>query len=135
MSAVTIRWRQGPFEGQSDAFFYDNGLVAEVILDGKIIAAAYCDGETRLINPDGETIRRYHDWADELSDDKKLSDAFASGGWECIHNPWFDFYSPDGEHLDAVCHTVEEIIELSKAMPEHLGLTKAMPEHLDFTCG
>lgn len=48
--------------------------------------------------------------------DQQLLDAVGKKLWDWDMNPWFDFYSADGTHLDIVCGDIDEAIAVAEFM-------------------
>jgi hypothetical protein len=91
---------------------YGHDLVGTVNLDGEPYAQIFCDGEMRLVSPDREIIIR-DCWdlaASGFLSDEQLREALEKNNWELYFNPWFDFYSMDGEHLDLICDDIDHAI-------------------------
>jgi hypothetical protein len=117
MATVIIEWEKNnePVWGARDPMFYrmyGHDLVGTVVLDGEPYAQMFCDGEMRLVSPEHEvTIRDCWDLAAHgfLSDDQ-LAEALEKNNWHLYSNPWFDFYSMDGEHLDLICDDLDHAI-------------------------
>jgi len=99
---------------QTDAVFYQgHGKVAEVEIDGYRVAI-FCDGDMRAIYecPSETVLRTSKDFIDYgLDTDEKLYKAQEEGVLVWDMNPWFDCYTPEGEHLDMVTSTIDEAIE------------------------
>lgn len=117
MATVVIEWEKNnePVWGARDPMFYrmyGHDLMGTVILDGQPFAQMFCDGEMRLASPDREIIIR-DCWdlaASGFLSDEQLREALEKNNWYLDMNPWFDFYSMDGEHLDLVCDDIDHAI-------------------------
>jgi len=97
---------------QTDAMFYQGeGRVADVEIDGYRVAI-FCDGDMRAIYKENNVLRTSKDFIDYgLDTDEKLYKAQEEGFLVWDMNPWFDCYTPEGEHLDMVTSTIDEAIE------------------------
>lgn len=126
MATLLIEWNkknEPVTEAREAAFYsvYGHDLVGTVFLDGKKHAHIYCDGEMRLYpaegNPEQKVLRDCHDLADVgILSDQQLLDAVGKKLWDWDMNPWFDFYSADGTHLDIVCGDIDEAIAVAEFM-------------------
>lgn len=118
MSDYTVSWNLpelGP--EKQDACFYrvpDASFILTVTRGDRSVDV-YCDGDMRYRHADGWVVRYGDDWDEYgITDDAKLM-ALDNDGWDM--NPWFDCYrTSDGEHFDAVQHTIGEAIEQAKAI-------------------
>ena len=112
----------------TDAAFFVEGdghhLVA-TISNGEREIRVFCDGEMRLHlwadkkardeGADYEVIRDTGSLFDAgITNDKQLA-SLDEDSSEWVNNTWFDLYAYgdgiNGEHLDAVCHDINEAIE------------------------
>lgn len=123
--------------GREDAAFYvwdadahqHIGTVVCEELDRQV--AIYCDGEMRINLWDSKEARERGDspriirYCDELTyagihNDADLYAADDAGRLEWVNNAWFDLYLSDdlrnGEHADAVTHTLSDAVEAAKAL-------------------
>ena len=126
MATLLIEWnkKNEPVTEARDAAFYciyGHDLVGTVFLDGVEHAHIYCDGEMRFYpaedNPEQQVLRDCLDLADVgILTDKQLFDAVEKKLWTWDMNPWFDFYSADGTHLDIVCGDIDEAIAVAESM-------------------
>ena len=124
MGTLVIEWLEKPAELARDSAFYrDYGhdQIAAVIIDGRHYANVYCDGEMRLNptekNPDQTVIRDCRGLTDAgIETDTQLYDAVEKNLWVWDNNPWFDFYAPDGTHLDLVCDDIDHVIATAEAL-------------------
>jgi hypothetical protein len=120
---ITLTWAQPDErpEGREDPCWYTFGhghdLVVRVTRGDRTIEI-YSDGEmdVRVYDkPNGSTevgrIRYCEQFREYgMNNDAEVFEAHEAGRIEWVHNPWFDLYSEDGEHLDVVCHTVTDAI-------------------------
>ena len=101
--------------------FYPNCLVITVTVNGKSIDIPR-DGQALLFfDPAGifgnvNVLRSPEEFAEAfpygIPSDEELLD------WQ--HNAWFDLYTPEGEHLDSVSHTLSD----AKQSPKELLKSK-----------
>jgi len=97
--------------------FYDNGVVTTVTVNGKTVEI-HRDGEA-LLYFDRKGI---FGTVNVLRTPEEFRNAFPYGipadeellAWR--HNAWFDCYTPEGEHLDCVTHTLDEAVEAAKSL-------------------
>jgi hypothetical protein len=100
-----------------DAVFYTGeGLIATVTYKGFHVDV-YCDGVTHaelLDQPNGYPVSRLSSASDFISAGLGTDDAISMAVEQeilvFINNSWFDLYC-DGEHLDIVCHTMDDALE------------------------
>lgn len=127
MATVIIEWEKNnePVWGARDPMFYrmyGHDLMGTVILDGQPSAQIFCDGEMRLVSPDREIIIRdcWELAAQGFLSDDQLREAWEKNNWHLDMNPWFDFYSMDGEHLDLVCDDIDHAIATAIGFADEL---------------
>ena len=107
-----------------DAVFYTGeGLIATVTYKGFDVDV-YCDGVTHaelLAEPNGYPVSRLSSASDFISaglgTDEAISMAVEQEILVFINNSWFDLYC-DGEHLDIVCHTMDDALSSAKTYVE-----------------
>lgn len=105
-----------------DAIFYTGeGNIADITLKvGELdwTIRAYCDGETRIRDLEAECD--YYTPSDFIHSpydtDEKIADGINQEKLEVINNSWFDFYTMDGEHLDYVTHSIEDMLSGAEAL-------------------
>ena len=115
-----ITWHLGfdPHPKQQDAIFYTGmGCVATIDYKGFQVDV-YCDGITRAhLKKDGQVVSTLTTPADfidaGIDTDDALSLANNSEILDWVNNSWFDLYCY-GEHLDAVCHELDEAVEAGR---------------------
>lgn len=83
------------------------------------IVHIYCDGIMKMYecgpSADNSLIWNAYELASRGFDtDEKLSEALNDERLQVEHNPWFDLYDDDGNHLDAVTHSIPEAIALAE---------------------
>lgn len=119
-AGATIEWETGlpRDEKQQDAMFYKdaNSYIAKVML-GEFAIEIWCDGETRVKNRINDATLTYGSdlVADGFDTDVKLQEATESGDLDVVMNSWFDLYI-NGEHIDAVTHTIEDAVDAAIAV-------------------
>jgi hypothetical protein len=99
---------------RTDAVFYCDGgadPVGSVKLtkDGETATVLiYCDGEMRAYLPSKDKVYRHSSEfiEDGFDTDLKLFSERNTFEWDM--NPWFDLYTPEGDHLDVVRHDIFE---------------------------
>jgi hypothetical protein len=131
MATMVINWEKNnePVSGARDPMFYrmyGHDLVGTVNLDGEPYAQIFCDGEMRLASPDQEIIIR-DCWdlaAQGFLSDEQLWEALEKNNWHLYFNPWFDFYSMDGEHLDLICDDIDHAIATAIGFADELDKEK-----------
>jgi hypothetical protein len=131
MATMVINWEKNnePVSGARDPMFYrmyGHDLVGTVNLDGEPYAQIFCDGEMRLASPDQEIIIR-DCWdlaAQGFLSDKQIWEALEKNNWHLYFNPWFDFYSMDGEHLDLICDDIDHAIATAIGFADELDKEK-----------
>jgi hypothetical protein len=107
-----------------DAVFYTGeGIIATVTYKGFGVDV-YCDGATNatlLDQPNGEIVSHLYSAFDFISAGLGTDDAISMAVEQEIlvfaNNSWFDLYC-DGEHLDIVCHTMDDALESAKTYVE-----------------
>jgi hypothetical protein len=107
-----------------DAVFYTGqGLIATVTYKGFDVDV-YCDGVTNatlLDQPNGEIVSHLYSASDFISAGLSTDDAISMAVEQEIlvfaNNSWFDLYC-DSEHLDIVCHTIDDALESAKTYVE-----------------
>jgi len=136
-----ITWHLGfdPHPKQRDAIFY-TGMGCVATLDYKGFQVdVYCDGETRanlLDAPQGEVVSSLYSPTDFIDAGIDTDDALLLANQQelldWVNNSWFDLYCY-GEHLDAVCHDIEEAIEAGKEyLYERAHSEKIINGEIDF---
>lgn len=136
-----IEWFCKPEAGRNDAvWYYGAGLMGTATLtdNGKTYSLnIYCDGETRVdvpyVNDDGtidgnnyQVVRYVDQWqgigVTNDTEMQALTEKWNALGYDIwTHNSWFDFYTPDGEHLDCVTHEIPDVIEQAEAVLRQLA--------------
>lgn len=112
---IEVVWHDGnvPDADHQDPIWWENGAVCSVRLDD-LEVVIHKDGATRIEDREtGSTYTSSSEFPAEVNGDKALEEV-SSGNyprfyWE--NNPWFDIYTPDGEHLDMVGHGADEVFE------------------------
>jgi hypothetical protein len=107
-----------------DAVFYTGeGIIATVTYKGFGVDV-YCDGVTHaelLAKPNGYPVSRLSSASDFISAGLGTDDAISMAVEQeilvFINNSWFDLYC-DSEHLDIVCHTIDDALESAKTYVE-----------------
>lgn len=123
---------------QQDAIFYTGlGCIATIDYKGFQVDV-YCDGETRAnLMKDGEVVSTLTTPADFIDAGIDTDDALALANnnnlLDWVNNSWFDIYCY-GEHLDMVCHEVEEVLEAGKGyLYEREHSEKIINGEIDFS--
>lgn len=124
MTTIELQWAQPDDRrlGVEDPCWYTDGLGHTLVVwvtKGDRTIGIYADGEmdVRVYDkPNGSTEvgRIPHSGMFPMYGvitDKDVFEASEAGRIEWVNNPWFDLYGENGEHLDAVCHTLTEAIE------------------------
>jgi hypothetical protein len=93
-------------------FFCDNGAApvgsVKLTKDGETATVLiYCDGEMRAYLPRTDTTYRDSIQFIEHGFDTDMK-LFSEKEFEWDMNPWFDLYTPEGDHLDLVRHNIFE---------------------------
>ncbi len=118
---VKTRYATSNRRRPEDASFYTDGdghSWAATVTHGDSSIHVYADGEMKLLvwAEDGtiDVVRTCEDLVGAgIGTDAKL--AKVTGRSEWVNNSWFDLYDGEtGDHLDAVCHTLTEAINLAK---------------------
>lgn len=134
---VTYHLGFDPHPKQGDAIFY-TGMGCVATLDYKSFQVdVYCDGETKAhLIKDGEVVSTLTTPAEfihaGIDTDDALSLANDNNALDWVNNSWFDLYCY-GEHLDAVCHDIDEAIEAGKEyLYERAHSEKIINGEIDF---
>lgn len=112
---IEFVWLDGnvPQADMQDPVWWENGPVCKVRLDD-IEVVIYKDGDTRIEDRElGETYTDSSQFPIEVSGDEALQKVsegnYPRFDWQ--NNPWFDIYTPSGEHLDLVTHGADEAFD------------------------
>jgi hypothetical protein len=108
----------------TDAVFYTGeGLIATVKYKGFSVDV-YCDGATNatlLDQPNGEIVSHLYSPSDFVSVGLDTDDSLSMAQEQEIlifaNNSWFDLYC-EGEHLDIVCHTINDALSSAETYVE-----------------
>lgn len=143
-TTINIEWVQPDEreEGREDSCWYtywsEHDLVAYV-KRGERTVAIHADGEMRIDAYKKVGMEYLHDGTVRYSDDleeygiTRDSDLWGlpmasheyldlvgpnDNGYyySIVHNSWFDLYSEEGEHLDCVCDTLSQAIEVATSI-------------------